>query len=169
MGGRSGIPNGMPQGTPTGIPAGTAGRSAGGILVPPDPAAFRRRQPAPPQPGGRFLGTPMGVLCEPSLGGFRRLPGFPPADRPTGMVPPIGGTVWCWLRPARHDSPANMNRQLADGSGQAAWHGGRTVMCHGAWIASGRPAAANRLIANHVPELLQVFFQVSNLLMFVEI
>ena len=63
----------------------TAGRLAGGILVPPDPAAFRRRQPAAPQPGGRFLGTPMGVLGFPPLGGFRRRP---------GTVPPIGGMVY---------------------------------------------------------------------------
>ena len=64
-----------------------AGDANGRPCIPPAdrPAAFRRRQPAAPQPGGRFLGTPMGVLSEPPLGGFRRRP---------DTAPPIGGTVY---------------------------------------------------------------------------
>ena len=87
-GGRSGIPNGMPQGTPTGIPAGTAG--SGGIPAPPTGAAST---------GGRFLGTPMGVLCEPpgtvpSIDGTVCGAGYCRHGMvPPGTVPPIGGTV----------------------------------------------------------------------------
>ena len=126
----------MPQGTPTGIPAGTAGQSAGGILVPPDPAAFRRRRSAAPRHGGRFLGTPMGVLCEP--------PGtVPPIDGtvcgagycrhgmvPPGTVPPIGGTVSPGDGKARDGRarrglagtlgrPSKAVRQTPDGDGRA--------------------------------------------------
>ena len=94
-GGRSGIPNGMPQGTPTGIPAGTAG--SGGIPAPPTGAAST---------GGRFLGTPMGVLCEPPFGGFWRRERCLQLQA-RGMVPPcwaarfFGGTVSCRQLTAR--------------------------------------------------------------------
>ena len=79
-GGRSGIPNGMPQGTPMNALAyrRPIGRRHSG-------AANRRR----PGMGGRFLGTPMGVL------------GFPPYWAARYVVPPIGGTGYgaCNCRP----------------------------------------------------------------------
>ena len=68
-GGSGGIPNG----TPGGVPAyrRPIGRRHSG-------AADRRRLNL----GGRFLGTPMGVLCE------------PPDWAARYVVPPIGGTVY---------------------------------------------------------------------------
>ena len=98
-GARSGIPDGMPQGTPGGVPAyrRPIGRRHFG-------AADRRR----PNMGGRFLGTPMGVLGFPPLGGFWRRP---------GTVPPIGGTVWCRQLAARCTAAG----QSAGGRGGGAW------------------------------------------------
>ena len=89
-GGRSGIPNGMPQGTPMNALAyrRPIGRRHSG-------AANRRR----PGMGGRFLGTPMGVLCEPpgtvpSIDGTVCGAGYCRHGMvPPGTVPPMGGTV----------------------------------------------------------------------------
>ena len=68
----------------------TAGRSAGDIPAPPTGGAST---------GGRFLGTPMGVLCEPpgtvpSIDGTVCGAGYCRHGMvPPGTVPPIGGTV----------------------------------------------------------------------------
>ena len=100
-GGRGGIPNGMPQGRLR-ASLHTAGRSAGGIPAPPTGGAST---------GGRFLGTPMGVLCEPPRWAARFL-----AARCTAAgfgggngAAPLGGTVY--------------RRAIAPAEGGGGWQG----------------------------------------------
>ena len=116
---------GQPPGTASGggvaaSPTGCRrGRQRASLQEPPDPAAFRRRQPAPPQPGAGFWG--------------RRWASF--ASRPVRcrqltaryVVPAIAGTAWCRLVRCRQSAarfrPATEKRGTAgsDGALRGCW------------------------------------------------